>query len=51
MYEKFDIFCKKCGSNNCELDEEYMDSYGEDYQLEYTYMGTKIVCNNCGEQE
>lgn len=51
LFEKFKITCNKCGSDKCELDEEYMDSYGEDYSLEYTYMGTKIVCMDCGERE
>ncbi|MCA1064709.1 hypothetical protein QTG56_24165 (plasmid) [Rossellomorea sp. AcN35-11] len=51
MFEKFQVACKECGSERCELEEEYMDSYGEDYSLEYVYMGTKIICLECGEKE
>jgi uncharacterized protein YktB (UPF0637 family) len=49
--KKFTIKCNSCGSENCELEAEYMECYREDYETEDVYMGTKIHCLNCGKSE
>lgn len=47
----FTIVCDDCDGKNVEIEENYMESYGEDYSIESTYMGFTFVCKDCGQTE